>query len=266
MKVHVSLLGLIFFISVTSSAQRARQPDYQHDIPLEDPFDLLEIQVENARASWPNNNDPARSVNNRGAATVSFQQLQHKVPKQAFKEYKKGRADTRKGDNETALGHFQNAIQIDPEFTNAHNDLGVVLAKLGNVGEAAEQFRKALALAPDYNIAAGNLSLALYLLQRYREVLPLARQALRSDPSLLHVRYVLAVSLIAEHGDKKEALENLERAAAKFPDAHVMASNILAQIGRRAEAATQLEEYLRSAPKEETNRQEIETRLAQLRH
>jgi tetratricopeptide (TPR) repeat protein len=266
MKVHVTLLSLFLLISVTSSAQRPRQPDYRYDTLRADPFDLLEIEVANARTNWPNTNAPGQRSTSGSAATVSLQQLQHKVPKPAFKEYKKGRAASNKGDNETALDHFQNAIQMDPEFTDAHNDLGVVLARLGNVGEAAEQFQKALALAPDYNIAVGNLSLAFYLLQRYREALPLARRALKSDSSLLHVRYVLAVSLIAEHGDKKEALENLERAATQFPEARIMASNILAQSGRRAEAAKQLEEYLRSTPKEETNRQEIETRLAQLRN
>src|SRR5581483_9131680 len=123
-------------------------------------------QVDQTSINWPGNSIGRGSANG-SAATVSYQQLQHKVSKQAFKEYKKGRAASRKGDNETALDHFQNAIQIDPEFTDAHNDLGVVLANLGNIGEAAEQFKKAIDLAPDHNVAVGNLSLALYMLERY---------------------------------------------------------------------------------------------------
>jgi Flp pilus assembly protein TadD len=272
MKVHVSLLGLIFLISFTSSAQRSRDPDFgrsrnpdfREDVSRADPFDLLQAQVNQATVNWPSSSIGRGSANG-SAATVSYQQLQHKVSKQAFKEYKKGRAASSKGDNETALDHLQNAIQIDPEFTDAHNDLGVVLARLGNTGEAAEQFKKAVDLAPDHNVAVGNLSLAFYMLERYQEVIPLAQRALKINPGLPYVRYVLGVSLIIEHGDKKEALENLERVAPQFPEARVMASNILVQIGRRHEAARQLEEYLHSAPKGDTARGEIEARIAQLR-
>ncbi len=272
MKVHISLLGLIFLISLTSSAQRSHgpnfgrshDPDFGADVSRADPFDLLQAQMDQAVVNWPSSRIGRGSANGSDA-TVSYQQLQHKVPKQAFKEYKKGRAASSKGDNETALDHFQNAIQIDPEFTNAHNDLGVVLANLGNIGEAAEQFKKAVDLARDHNVAVGNLSLAFYVLERYQEVIPLARRALKINPGLPYVRYVLGVSLVIEHGDRKEALENLERVAPQFPEARVMASNVLVQIGRRGEAARQLEEYLRSAPKGNTARGEIEARIAQLR-
>jgi len=266
MKVRVSLLGLIFFISVTGSAQTFHDSEsrQQQNVGYSDPFDTMDIQIEHPAANWPNNNSPVRR-SNESAATVSFQQLQHKVPKQALKEYKKGRAASAKGDKESALDHFQNAVQIDADFANAHNDLGVVLAKLGNTDEAAEEFQKAVELAPNHAAALGNLSLTLYMLTRYHDALPLARRALKLDPNLIYVRYVLALSLIAEHGDSKEALENLELAAPQFPEARVIASNILVQIGRRDEAASELEAYLRSAPKAESSRQEIEIRLAQLR-
>jgi hypothetical protein len=44
-----------------------------------------------------------------------------------------------------------------------------------------------------------------------------------------------------------------------------MASDILAQIGRRDDAAKQLEEYLHSAPKGDAARREIEARIERLR-
>ena len=266
MKVHASLLGLILLISVTSSAQRSHQPNDTSGGAFEDPFDRLLNQLSNPDADWPNN-EGSRQRNGAGsAATVSLQQLQHKVPKQALKEFKKARTASNKGDNETALDHLQNVIQLDPEFADAHNDLGVALARLGNTREAVEQFQKAVSLAPDHNPAVGNLSLALYMLQHYQEVLPVARRALKINPELVYVHFVLGVSLVIEHGDRKEALQNLERAAPKFPEARVMASDLLARMGRREDAAWQLEEYLRSAPNGNTSRQqEVEARLAQLR-
>src|SRR6185437_9410055 len=134
MKVHTSLFGLIFLISVTSYAQSRRRPGATQTSAFEDPFDRPLNQRLNPDANWPNT-DGSRHRNSDGsAATVSLQQLQHKVPKQALKEFEKARTASIKGDNETALDHLQNAVQLDPEFVDAHNDLGVALAKLGNTG------------------------------------------------------------------------------------------------------------------------------------
>lgn len=272
MKVLVSLVGLIFFVSGNGFAQRfpSNQPrqnqnqNQNQNQPFGDPFDLLDAEMNNARMNWPNNSGTQPNVSN-GGATVSIQQLQHKVSKQAMKEYKKGRNAYSKGDYEGALSHLQNAIQLDPEFADGHNDLGVVLGKLGNTAEAAEQFQKAINLSPDHSVATTNLCLILYMLRRYQEVVPLARRALKNDPGQTYVRYVLAMSIVAQRGDKKEALDNLERAATRFPEARLTASQILAQTGRRDEAVWELEEYLRSVPNTDPARHDAEVQLAQLR-
>jgi Flp pilus assembly protein TadD len=49
------------------------------------------------------------------------------------------------------------AIEINPELASAHNGLGVAWARLGEVGKAAEEWRRALALRPDLTDARANL-------------------------------------------------------------------------------------------------------------
>src|SRR3954453_18201169 len=113
MKVHASLFGLIFLVSVASYAQGRRLPGDMQTSVSEDPFDRLPTQFSNPDVNWPNT-DGSRPRNGDGsAATVSLQQLQHKVSKKALKEFKKARTASSKGDNETALDHLQNAVQLD---------------------------------------------------------------------------------------------------------------------------------------------------------
>jgi tetratricopeptide (TPR) repeat protein len=163
------------------------------------------------------------------------------------------------------LDHFQKAADIDPKFTDAINDLGAALAKLGHTEQAAEQFRKALDLSPDDERILANLSLVLLRLRQYHEAGVMASRALKIDPRDVQICYVRAVALFVESGDNDEALHNLRRAAVQFPRARLMASKILAETGRRSEAVEELEEYLHSTPKSESNRAQVEARLAQLR-
>ena len=45
--------------------------------------------------------------------------------------------------------HFNKAIEAGPDLAEAHYNLALTLDKLGNHGDATNQFRKALELAPD---------------------------------------------------------------------------------------------------------------------
>ena len=137
--------------------------------------------------------------------------------------------------------------------------------ELGHFKEAADQFQKAVDLVPDYPMALANLSVALCRLEQYREAAEVARRALRLDPGLLKVRYVLGLSLASVGGNQTEALDNLVRAATEVPTAHLLAAKILAETDRRTDAAKQLEDYLRSSPADGADRHKIEAWLEQLR-
>ena len=202
---------------------------------------------------------------NSNDATVSIRQLQHKVPSEAQKEFAKGNAASRKGEHALALDHFRKATQIDPEFSQAFNSTGVSDMELGQLKQASDQFQKAVDLVPDYLVALANLSIALCRLKHYHEAAEVARRALKLDPLLLKVRYVLGLSLASEGGNQAEALDNLQRAAAEVPTAHLLAAKILAETDRRGDAAKQLDDYLRSSPADGADRQKIEGWLEQLR-
>jgi tetratricopeptide (TPR) repeat protein len=198
-------------------------------------------------------------------ATVSIRQLQHKVPAEAQREFGKGSAASVKGDQPSALDHFQKAAKLDPQFADAFNGAGTTYAVLGQLQQAEDQFQKAIDLVPDHPEAAANLSIVLCKLEHYREAGEMARRALKLNPGLLKLRYVLGISLVNEGGDKIEALDNLQRATVEMPGAHLLVAKILVETGRREDAAQHLENYLHSAPADDVRRQAVEVWLEQLR-
>jgi tetratricopeptide (TPR) repeat protein len=198
-------------------------------------------------------------------ATVSIRQLQHKVPAEAQKEFSKGSAASTKGDQTRALDHFQKAVRLDPEFADSFNGMGISFAALGQLPQAAEQFQKAIDLVSDHPGAAANLSIVLCRLQRYHDAVEMARRALKLNPGLLKLRYVLGISLVNEGGDKVEALDNLQRATQEVPTAHLLVAKILIETGRGEDAARHLEDYLRLSPDNDRDRAAVQEWLDQLR-
>jgi tetratricopeptide (TPR) repeat protein len=198
-------------------------------------------------------------------ATVSVRQLRHKVPAEAQKEFSKGSAASIKGDQRLALDHFQKAVTLDPEFADAFNGIGMSYAALGQLPEAADQFQRAIDLVSDHPGAAANLSIVLCKLKHYHEAGEMARRALRLNPGLLKLRYVLGISLVNEGGDKVEALDNLRRATEEVPRAHLLVAKILAETGQREDAAQHLQDYLRLSPADDRDRPAVKEWLEQLR-
>ncbi len=50
------------------------------------------------------------------------------------------------------------AVELKPDFVEAQNNLGVVYLQLDDKVSAAEHFRKALSITPDYETAKANLA------------------------------------------------------------------------------------------------------------
>jgi tetratricopeptide (TPR) repeat protein len=56
-----------------------------------------------------------------------------------------------------ALPHFERAVALKPNSAIIHSDLGSALAASGRFAEALREFRRALSLNPDYGPAVENV-------------------------------------------------------------------------------------------------------------
>jgi Flp pilus assembly protein TadD len=54
-------------------------------------------------------------------------------------------------------------LEIEPDYVEAHNGLGLALAKRGRIDEAIAHYRRALAIRPSYAEAKKNLDAAIGL-------------------------------------------------------------------------------------------------------
>ena len=72
-----------------------------------------------------------------------------------------GDALDKKGQTDEAIGHFQEAIRLKPDYAEAHSNLGTAFFQQGRADEAIRQYQEALRLKPDFPDARRNLDLAL---------------------------------------------------------------------------------------------------------
>jgi tetratricopeptide (TPR) repeat protein len=229
---------------------------YQETVFVSAGHQPIEIQLADAQQG---------SASRAAGGTVTLQQLQHKVPPEAKKAFDHGEQLAAQGKSQESLEAFRQAVTLDPEYSDAFNELGAAEAGAGNLAAAADAFQKAVDVAPEHPFALPNLSIVLAQLGRYQEAIDAARRALKVVPNSGRVHYILAASLLITHGDIDEALDHLERAASEVPKAHLAAADVLIFRGRDQEAAKHLEEFLKVAPPDDKERPNAEARLATIR-
>jgi tetratricopeptide (TPR) repeat protein len=151
-----------------------------------------------------------------------------------------------------AIAQFQTALQIDPDYAEAHYNLGLALKKAGRIPEAIAQYDDALRINPDYAEAHSNLGNALLNLPgRLPEALLHFQAALRVKPDYADAHYNLGVALKMS-GRIPEAIAQYETVLRINPDyaeARSNLGNIFFNLpGRLPEAISQYEAALRTKP------------------
>jgi len=189
--------------------------------------------------------DPNWSV--ESANSISLSSLQHKTPKRALQALQAAKTTLGSGDDQAAMKHLQEAVDLDPNFAEAHNDLAIIYARHGRLDQALEHAETAFQLNPRLSEAGCNAALLLMNLKRYPEAERAARGLLsdRYFSSLPHG--VLAISLIEQRKDVDEALKHLNDAARAVPFFRLLVANALSDINRADLALIQVNEYLRSS-------------------
>ena len=198
------------------------------------------------------------------AQTVSVEQLLHRVPAGAAREFRASAKAFGSSDLKQAIAHCRKAIEADPDNAAAHNDLGVLYLDDGRTGEAIVEFSRAVAIQPRLTAALMNASFASLALGHPEDSERFARRALDIDASDRHAHLLLGWSLVTQYRYTPAALESLRIAEREFPEARLAAADVLVHQGSLEAARAEVEAYLASESTEHKSLAETWLRLLTL--
>ncbi len=105
-----------------------------------------------------------------------------KSPTAAKALFLEGNRHMSEGDTRTAIRCLQEAIELAPDFAEAHTNLGMLLDQEGISDEAERHYRQSLSLNPGYGETYMNLGVLLFGQKRFQEAETAYRRALELTP------------------------------------------------------------------------------------
>jgi len=158
---------------------------------------------------------------------------------------------------------YATTLNKNPECWMCRNNLGILLANMGQPWAAIEQFESVLSIKPDDAFAHNNLGKMRFQAGQVSVAVDHFEQAVRLKPNnaLFHTNLG---SVLVEAGRLAEAVDHYQQAVKlkpQFDHAHYMLGNALLLMDRVSEAREQYEWVLRINP----NHPQARSRLSQLR-
>src|SRR5215203_1466040 len=127
--------------------------------------------------------------------------------------FERGQSAHARGELEKAIGFYEQALKVKPEFPEAEFQRGNALASLGRLPEADAAFRLAISYKKNWALPYSALGTLLMRQGRDKEAEEMFRQALAVD-----AKEGVALRMLSEirlrSGDAKSALEFAKRATA----------------------------------------------------
>jgi tetratricopeptide (TPR) repeat protein len=257
-KEAVSSDGTFQFREVPSGSYQVRVVSAMHnEILLED---LVEVNPFGAQLvlRLPAAPRTARPV----SGIVSVRELQSRVPKKAMQAFVKAQHYSDASKPAEAIEQLRLAIALDPDWRDAHVNLGAALVRTGRYDEALVELQEAIRIGPPTAMVYTNYAAALATIKRMEEGEKAVREALRLDPSFWRAHYLLGHMLALQAGREREALERLRAGAVLVPGGRIIAAQVLLRQGDRGGATAELQAYLESG--ERTHRAEAQQSLKEL--
>ena len=212
-------------------------------------FDTLQ---KNPKA-WMAHNNLGVELEKRGAddeAMMHFEQALLLRPGNADAHFNIGKSFDLRGQKAEARQHYEQALAFEPNYIKAHNNLAMILESSGNSAAAETHYRAALQAAPNYTVAHNNLSQLLLKQGKIAEAYSHAREAIELNPDFPQAHYNLG-NVFALQGKDEEAAAHFNRAIELSPDyaeAHFNLANLLAKNGKLEEARRHYERAMQIRP------------------
>jgi tetratricopeptide (TPR) repeat protein len=165
---------------------------------------------------------PARSDDKAPSGTISLRELQHPINRKALRCLEEAQRYAHKGESQKAAAKLEEAVRIDPEFRDAHTNLGAEYARAGRIEEAQRHFLRALEIGPPDVVIYSNLSWASLAMRQFSQAEDFGRKAIALDGANSKAHLVLGNVLAMERGKEAEAVKQLQIAAPDEPKALIM--------------------------------------------
>jgi Flp pilus assembly protein TadD len=180
--------------------------------------------------------------------TTSVARLRHSPTKRALDAARRGQKFSESGDYVQAAAEWKKAVEADPEFSEAHGNLGAQYARLGRAIDAVTEFQRAITLDPSTAQHQSNLAVAMAQLGRLEEAEVWARRAVTLDGGNPLGHYVLGCVLASQAAKSGEAIQQLQLSARRIPKAHERLAQLYHALGKQELAWEELRAYVETEP------------------
>lgn len=127
------------------------------------------------------------------------------------------------GNFEQAIFNYARALEIKPDFAEAHCNMGLARASQGGFGAAIKSYKRALKIRPDYAEVYNNMGIALHAQGSSDAAIHNFKKSLKLKPDYADAYYNIGNTL-REQGDLGSAIVKFKQALTLRPD-HAMAHN-----------------------------------------
>lgn len=180
-----------------------------------------------------------------------------RVPAEARAAFEKGRIAVSEKKSSAAISYFKKAVEIFPDFHDAHMSLAQLYMDAGEWEKAEASLRQAVKINPKSVSAMVSLGEVYRRLKKYPEGEQVLAEALKIDNNSWESNFTLG-RIYWELKDIVKAGRHVGRAIELEPnvaESHLLAGNIFIRVGLPAQALVEYEEYLRLAPQGEFSAQ-----------
>jgi tetratricopeptide (TPR) repeat protein len=238
------MLGGVFFVrgNPSSAAGAYRQAEALAPLDERSRFTLVMSYVALGRRDW---------------ARPELERLAGASPRNPLYHYWMARLDYDDGQFDPAVERLRHAIELDPGFMRAWDNLGLNYDALGRFDDAVRSYEEALRLNRASETPspwpALNLGLLLVKLDRLDEAETRFRESVAADPGFPQAHYQLGL-LLDKTGRPEEAIPELEEAArldGGYAEPHFALARLYRRAGDKEQARRALERFQEIKKREE---------------
>ncbi len=174
------------------------------------------------------------------------------VSKDAVAKFQKGMEKV-SNDPKAAIGLFDEAIAIYPNFAAAYFEKGAALLKTNDIDKALESFVKAIQIKPDYIEAKYSYGYAEYLKKNYEIASAVFDDVLKQRSNMPEAHMYLGISLYylknVDAAESQLKLATASESGERVALAHRFLGGIYMQKKQNGPAAAELQKYVDLVPK-----------------